>query len=298
MKEAFQSANYWWLIPAVIVQLIAHWIRSVRWQYFLGNLKKIPVSTLFSATMIGYMGNTVLPAHLGEIIRANVVGHGEKIPTSSVLATVVIERIIDMFSLLIIMVAVLLIYPFPDLVKTGGYIMLVGTVGLALFLVLLKMQNQPTMEFIRFFLKFLPQKFSERIESMIVAFIDGISGQKRKRDYIFIVVYSMLIWGLYWATFHITFLAFDLIGTYDLNPISSIVLLVITAFSIVIPSSPGYVGTYHYLCQFSLELFGVPGSIGLSFAFVAHGVGMIPTALIGFAFAWREGLNRLSVKSD
>jgi len=298
MKSAFSDVNYWWLLPAILLTLVSHWIRSIRMQYFLSNLKKVRVSTLFSATMIGYMGNTVLPAHLGEIFRANVVGNREKISTSSVLATIVIERVVDMFSLLLIMVGALIFYPFPDLVKTGGYLMLIGTVGLALFLVLLKLQTEKTMSFLRFFIRILPKNLSERIEGTIVAFIDGINGLKRKRDYLYILIHTILIWGLYWATLHFVFFAFNLIEIYNMNTVSSVVVLVITAVSVVIPTSPGYVGAYHFFCQFSLALFGVPRPVGLSFGFVAHGISIIPTALIGFVLAWREGLNRLRIKRD
>jgi len=79
---------------------------------------------------------------------------------------------------------------------------------------------------------------------------------------------------------------------------SSLVTLVITTISIVIPSSPGYIGTYHYFCQFSLKLFDIPGSIGLSVAFVAWGLSTLPAAILGLAFAWREGWSRLKKRSD
>ena len=298
MKDAFQTANYWWLVPAVVVQLISHWVRSIRWTYLLARVKQVPTWTLFYATMIGYFGNTVLPAHLGEFFRGNVVGKKEGIPTSSVLATIIIERIIDMFSVLLIMVGVLLVYPFPDMVKTGGYVMLTGTVGLALFLVLLKVQNERTMGFVNFFLRLLPQGLSQRIEGLIEAFVDGINGLSRKRDYIYILVHSILIWALYWLALYLTMEAFNLSEIYKLNAISSAVVLVVTAISVVIPSSPGYVGAYHYACQLALAWFGVPRAVGLSFAFVAHGISVVPTALIGFVFAWQEGLKRLNVEAD
>ena len=296
MKVAFLEANYWWLIPAMIMHLSCHWARSIRWRYFLARTKLVPVWTLFQATMIGYMGSTILPAHLGEIFRANVVGNRENVATSSVLASIVIERIVDMFSLLLIMVGILLIYPFPDLVKTGGYIMLFGTLCLTLFLVLLKVQSKKTMAFVVFFLRFLPQSFSRQVETMIRAFIEGINGLSRKRDYLYILIHSALIWALYWLALHLTMVAFNLFDLYQLNAVSSMVLLVVTTFSIVIPSSPGYVGAWHYAAQLSLALFGVPRAVGLSFAFVAHGINVVPTALIGFVFAWLEGLGRISKK--
>lgn len=298
MKESFLEANYWLLIPAVLVMFVSHWLRSIRWQYFLNSFKKISVGRLFSATLIGYMGNTILPAHLGEIFRANVIGKKEKIATSSVLATIVIERIIDVLSLLLIMILTLVIYPFPSWVTQSGYLMFAFAIGLFVFLIMLKQQSEKTIKLLKVFLRILPEKIAELVEKIINSFINGINSMERKRDYLVISVLSVLIWACYWLALHITFYAFDLFQTYNLSAVASLVLLVITTISVVVPSSPGYIGTYHYLAQLSLGLFGVPGSVGLSFAFVAHASSLLPTALVGMVFAWKEGIERLQTQKD
>lgn len=296
MKDSFLSAKYWFFIPATLVMFISHWLRSVRWRYFLKSIKTVRVNRLFSATLIGYMGNTVLPAHLGELFRANVVGRNEGIPTSSVLATVVIERIIDVLTLLIIMLIAVFAYPFPEWVTLSGYIMFAGVAGLFVFLFLLKRQHKLTIGLMNFGLNLLPQKISKKLEELVYTFIDGLNGMKKKRDYIKVTVYSLAIWFCYWLVFYILFFSFDLVDGYNLNAVSSLVLLVITTISVVVPSSPGYVGTYHFLCMKSLALFGVPAEVGLSYAFIAHGISIIPTAVVGFVLAWKEGISRLSQK--
>ena len=297
LLNSFLRVNYWLLIPAIFVQFISHWLRALRWRYFLKPIKRVPVGSLFSATMIGYMLNSVLPAHLGELFRAVVIGKRENIASSSVMASIVVERIIDILSLLLVMVMALLVYPFPDWVTTSGYAMFALAMGLLIFLYLLKQQHALTTRLLDFFLGLLPQKISRKVKEMLDAFINGISGFEKKRDALVILVYSVLMWICYWAILHILFYAFDLFGSYQVNTVSSVVLLVITTVSVVIPSSPGYVGTYHYLCQLALSLFGIPRAVGLSYAFVAHALTLIPTALVGFIFAWKEGLNRLNVEN-
>jgi glycosyltransferase 2 family protein len=298
MKQSFQDADYWFFIPSVLCTLAAHWLRSMRWQLFLKSIKRVSVWQLFSATMIGYMGNTVLPAHLGEIFRANVVGNRENIPTSSVLATLVLERIIDILALLLIMVAAVLIYPFPEWVTRSGYIMFALTLVLFVFLILLKRQNKLTLGLFQLGLRIFPKTIARKLEELLQAFINGINGFQSRMEYICMFGYSIGIWCFYWAGLHLLFYSFDFINTFNLSAISSVVLLVITTISIVVPSSPGYVGAYHYLCQLSLELFGVPRAVGLSFAIVAHGLSILPTAIIGFFFAWKEGIDRLKTKED
>ncbi len=298
MKEAFLEANYWLLAPAILAQLFSHWFRSLRWRYFLKPVKRVRVSSLFSATMIGYMMNTILPAHLGEFFRAAVIGKREKVAGSSVFATIVVERIVDILSLLVIMVAALLIYPFPDFVTISGYIMFLLTIVLFLSLYLLKKQNKFLIRLLDFVLSILPKKISLKLEEMLDSFLEGIGAFEKKRDYVTIFVYSILIWACYWVTLHITFYAFNLFELYQVNAVSSLVLLVIVTVSVVIPSSPGYVGTYHYLCQLSLALFGVPRAVGLSYAFVAHALSLLPTALLGFIYAWKEGISRMKIEEE
>ena len=70
---------------------------------------------------------------------------------------------------------------------------------------------------------------------------------------------------------------------------SSIVSLAITAVSLTLPSSPGYVGTYHYLCQISLAMFNVPAGPALSYATVVHAVSFLPVLIVGLLFANYEG---------
>ena len=69
-----------------------------------------------------------------------------------------------------------------------------------------------------------------------------------------------------------------------------LVVLVLTTISVVIPSTPGYVGTYHYLCQVALLMFGVPAAEALSFAIVAHALSVLPVTLLGLVLANYEGV--------
>jgi hypothetical protein len=294
MKQAFQQADVWLILLTIPLMFVAHWLRALRWQMFLRSIKSVPISRLLSATLIGYMGNTVLPAHLGEVFWANVVGNREGIPTSSILATLVIERIIDVMSLLAIMLVAVFIYPFPDLVILSGYVMFFVMSGAFLFLFLLKRRNPVIIRLLNLSLKMLPQKLAKKLESLIGAFIDGIRGMAHWQDYVILFLLSLAIWFFYWLNLHLVLYAFNLVAIYHLTIISSVVLLVTTTISVVVPSSPGYVGTYHYLGQLSLELFGVPGPVGLSYIIVAHAVSMIPTALAGFILAWKEGIDRLN----
>jgi len=298
MWQAFKKANYWYMLPVVGVLFFSHFLRALRWRYLLDPIKRLDIHSLFSSLLIGYAANTFMPGHLGEFVRSYVLSKKRKIPMSLVFATIVVERIIDVFSLLSLMLLALFIYPFPDWVVKSGYMMLAGTLGLLVFLVFLKKATLPTMRLIGFILKPWSESVAQRTIATLERFISGISPLKRRRDYIPAGFLSLVIWVCYGLVFYFCLHAFDFVVTYHLGWKVSLILLVITTIAVVVPSSPGYIGTYHWLCQLTLAMFGVPDGPALSFAAVVHGINILPVFVVGLLFAHREGMAILKLSED
>lgn len=300
MFQALKNANYWYLIPAIATGFFSHFLRAFRWRYLLDPIRRFSLGRLFSSLIIGYAVNTFMPAHLGEFVRAYVLSKKEQIPMSPVFATIVVERIIDVFSLFALMVLALFVYPFPDpdLVIKGGYFMLAGSVGLLVLLIFLKKATSTTMRFLGIFLTPFPDTFEQKIKSMLEKFIEGIVPLNKWYDYITVGILSLAIWACYGYIFHLCLCAFDFIITYQLIWSASLILLVITTIAVVVPSSPGYVGTYHYLCQITLAMFGVPAGAALSFAAVVHGLNFLPVLVVGLLFAQKEGMAILKMTEE
>jgi len=89
--QAIRGAQYLWLIPGLAAYWIGVWVRSWRWTYLLRPLKRISTRTAFPIVVIGYMGNNILPARTGELLRAYVLRRSEKVPISGSLATIVLD---------------------------------------------------------------------------------------------------------------------------------------------------------------------------------------------------------------
>ena len=83
--------------------LFSFWVRALRWRSLLSGGRTASLDSLYSATMIGFMANNVLPFRLGEFVRAWALARREKCSTTMVLATVVVERVVDMLDLLAIL---------------------------------------------------------------------------------------------------------------------------------------------------------------------------------------------------
>ncbi len=287
MLEAIREADVFILLVTLAIILFCAWLRAVRWKYLLYPLKKIDTASLFNALMIGYATNFVLPAHLGEFARAYVIGKKKNAKTSSVFATIVTERVLDMLTLIILMIGAIAFYPFPDWVKNSSYIMSLMTIFIIVVLVALKIKNQKAENFLRCVLRPLPDKYQAKIMILFNSFIDGFVLLKNHHHYILTILLSLLIWFGYTLVFFSTLKAFG----FNLPWIAPLVLMIITTISLVVPSSPGYIGTYHFLCQISLGLFGISKSAALGFAFVIHGLNTIPFLMLGVIFAWKEGMN-------
>ncbi|MCG8606103.1 flippase-like domain-containing protein [bacterium] len=288
MWETMKAAKYAWLLPAFLLMLLSHLVRAYRSRYFIEPIKKVPTHPLFSALMIGYASNNILPLRLGEFLRAYAIGKSQRIPKTSAFATIIVERLIDLLSLLTLLAATILFFPLPDEIKKGSYAIFFVAVTALVVLVLLMEKTDTTISVLQ---KILPSRLFQLVQKTVRSFLDGFKVFKKAEHYAGILITSILVWLLYAIVVFVTFYAFEMPEKYGVGLFSSLVVLVIVSIGIMIPSSPGFVGTYHLFCMKSLALFGVPQSEALSFAVISHGLNTIPFTIIGLIYFWKGNLH-------
>ena len=105
---AITEANFFWTFMVAAVVMLAHLARAERWRFFIADGRKIRLGNAFSATVIGYFMNNIIPRS-GEFVRPWTLARREGHSTSALLATVVVERILDGITLLVILVGIILI---------------------------------------------------------------------------------------------------------------------------------------------------------------------------------------------
>lgn len=288
LAESFREIDYRIVLAATAPVIGACWLRALRHRYLIETLKPVTTASLFSALMIGYTANTVLPARLGEILRAYIIGKREAIPLSSTFASIVIERVIDVLSLLLLIVLIASFYPLPREVSISSYLTFSFFSLMILFFWILKKWPEKLLVTVQFLIGLGSSRIAEKIATLILTFRDGLVPLKTRKDYLFVFVMSGLIWLCYALVYYLGFQAFDFLVRFKLPWSASFVVMGITTISVVIPSSPGYVGTFHWLNMISLALFNIPNSDALSYAIVIHAVNTIPIVLAGFVLAWKE----------
>ena len=290
MVRALETANYWYLIPGTVFMFLSLWFRAYRWGIFFRPLKPMRMKNLFSALMVGYMANVIFPFKLGEFLRAYSIGKVENFSKVASFATIVVERILDVITLLIFLGIALIFQPFPAYVKTSGLIIFAVSGAAILFLALLVIKTEATLRFYRKFAGLLSQRLAAKGEEILEALLQGLLVLKSPRYYFITAVTSVLIWVFYVLIVHFVILAFGFHETFHVPFLASVTVLVMTGISVTVPSSPGYVGTYHFMVMQGLAIYGVPSSDALSFAVVLHIYNMLPTTLLGLYYFTKQHL--------
>lgn len=281
---------------AVLFTFFSYFLRAVRWRYLLISEKEIPLSSLYPATIIGYMANNLLPARLGEFVRAYVLARREKLATPSVFASLVIDRLFDGFTVLLILLITVFSVRLPPgmehgaaALKAGGATMFLVYCGVLVFLLLLKMRTMRTLSLVRFVLKPFPARIADSVIPMLGSFIGGIRLSSRCRHITAILLTSVLIWIFAVLPVDMTLRSFGV----NLPITASMFILVLLVFAVMVPAAPGFIGTYHYACVIGLSLFGISEATSLSIALIIHGTGFFPVIIAGLFHLWS---NKISLR--
>lgn len=305
--KALKSVNYWLILPAILLNLFSFYIRSIRWRRLLKHIKIIRTTPLLSATFIGFMANNLLPVRIGEFVRAYVIGKKENISKSASFATIVVERVFDIMAVLILFLTVSIVFSLkffgysqgayiPSwLLKSGYYCgLLLG--GMIFFLIIFQAKTSFILRTMEKLMENLPEKFTEKILHLFASFSSGINLFKNFKDTCVLIFLSVFMWLFFCTNLYIGFYAFDIE-----NPsfISAIFLCVVLAIAVMIPSSPGFIGTFHLACKTGLIfLFPCIGDNKAgAMALIYHLIGFIPVTLVGFGFLLAEGLSWREISS-
>ena len=295
LVNTLSNANYFWILIFFLIQVLSHVIRAWRWKYLLSHIKQnISLRNLFSGVMIGYLVNNFIPRG-GEIARPYALGKLENISISSSLATVIVERVLDVLTLLLLVIFALiynydvLICNFPWLEIAVIVALIVSAVGLG-FLVILSIKTEIAFKIIRKFTSVLPKKIADKIETLVIAFIDGLLVIKNPKSYLNIIFGTLLLWFAYTMQYYIPFYSFNMVDAYSLTIMSAVVLNCILAISIMIPV-PGATGTFHAFCIQALTgLFLVDVATAAAYSTVVHAVGLIGITIIGLVFFLKDNI--------
>jgi uncharacterized protein (TIRG00374 family) len=288
VAASLRSANYWWILPGIVIYFVGLWARSWRWHYTLRHLKQIPLKRLFPLVCIGYFGNNVYPFRAGEVIRSYVLKQQEEVPISSSLATVIIERVFDG---LVMLLFVFLALPFAPALPPGyrNLVILLTVLLLGATVIFVWMATQPIL-MARVYgwssTHLLPAAVRPHVDAFYARFMVGLQSLSSRYDVLMIFGTSIVIWLMetvkYWFVMH----AFDF-------QVSFLVLMLMNGLvnlATTLPSAPGYIGTFDTPGIETLVSFGVERNLAAGYTFTLHAALWLPVTLVGAYYFWRAQL--------
>lgn len=287
VRSALDQAHYVYAIPAVALVIVGFWVRALRWKVLLQPVKAIGTHPLFSATMIGFMANNVLPARLGEFLRADAIGRAASVSRSAAFATIVVERLFDGMTLLLFLVVPLAFASFPGWVRQAGAGAL-GLYGIGIaFVYLLHVRTEAAVRVLKRLLRPFPDRLSATLVHQMEMFASGLHVLSHGRRLLIVSVLSLILWTINVASLQCIVEAFDLrLPLYAAFTVEAILTL-----GVILPSSPGFVGVFQGFCILALALFGVSRSVALGFSVILHLSWYVPVTAIGLVYFWKAHLS-------
>src|SRR6185369_13638607 len=269
-KIAVEHARYWLVVPVFLILISAHMVRALRWKLLINSLGYHPkTQNTFFAVMSGYLINLALP-RFGEILKCTLLARYEKVPADKLIGTIILERVIDAITLVLILFITFVIQPdiYTDLInaffhsphehhkrKIAGWIIAMIIVGIIAGIVILWMIFKK---------KNLSDLFAvfKRIGRSVWQGVSAVEHLKRRWTFLF---YSVLLWFLYFIAGYI--------GFFALRETSQHVgvdqgLAVLSAGSIGMTIMPGGIGAYPLLIGKTMEIYGLTESISTAFGWI------------------------------
>ncbi len=269
IREALRHARYYLVGPVFFILFLSHYIRALRWRLLIQSLGYSPdKANVYFAVLIGYLTNLAVP-RLGEVLKCTVLARYEKVPADKLIGTIILERLIDAISLLIILIVTLAVQPglYSQLmssvfIKKGeespegmsGYLIaaiVLGVIAVAIIIwMIVKKKN-------------LRDLFTgiKKIASRVWQGLSAVRHLKKRGEFLFL---TLMLWTAYIGGGYLGFMALQETQHYGIKE----ALTVLVAGSIGMIVTPGGIGTYPYLLERTMMLYGLKDSIAIAFGWI------------------------------
>lgn len=296
--EGLKNCNWVWIVVSMAVGVLGFLARALRWRLLMLPLnKEITNREAFDGVNVAYLTNFAFP-RAGEVARCGVMAKTGKISFEGALGTVVLERVVDLLTLIIWVLVVLLVrwQEFGFFMKENLFEPLMGKFSSAIVPIAIIVAVLALGGFLLWYYResIIRNRVFAKIFGIINGLKDGLlTAFKMERKGLFFL-YTLLLWGTYWLTSMCTILAFPQVSS--LNAVDALFLMVIGGLGWVVPVQGG-LGAYHYIVSLTLAaVYSIPQVTGVIFATISHeaqALTMIVCGLLSFISisAWNKKRN-------
>ncbi len=286
--EAWTTANYWYVIPCMLLLFAGLITRAFRWRVLLNN--ELPFPRTFSIMNVAYLVNGVLPLRIGEVARVYLVSRTKKaIPIPTTTSTIIVERLLDLLAVGVMVLLALTMGPVPDEIRAAsGIAALIAIIGF-IILVFMAGRRDWSMKLFRTILQYIPiLKRYQILETWFGQFLDGLLPIIRPSTLFLAIAWTAISWAVSVFAGYVLMFAFFETGSIA----ATMLYIAAAAFAIALPAVPGNLGTYEASILLALTAMGYEqSSTAIAFAVMVHAVNVfvhVTTGIIGFI---QEGIS-------
>ncbi len=270
LKSGLSQVNYFWILASVVLSQLSNWSRAIRWKMLIKPLGYNPkVSNIYLSVLVMYFTNLIIP-RAGEVARCTVLAKHEKIPASKLIGTMIVERIADFLTMMVLAVIIFAINigmvkeffaVHPEISENFVKLLSISNLLLGITVIVL---------IIVIFLLVNPLKhigFSEKINKVKLNFKAGIKSIAMLENVWYFAGHTVLIFGLWLLMLYAVFLAYP--PTSHLTIWAGMFTFLMGGLAMLAPVQGG-IGPWHFMVIESLFLYGINKSDGMIFALLAH----------------------------
>jgi uncharacterized protein (TIRG00374 family) len=277
LGSTLASVNLWILSLCLLTKGAVLALGALRSKVFLRPLRDYRFSECFTAVLGGYVTDNIFPFRLGELVRIDLLARAGGISRGSTVAVAALERLIDLVSFLILFAVVV---PLLAIDVSGDRRLAWGLATVLFALLAIGWLVANPSRFPRIVV-FFSRPFSDPVQAWLFEkaqrFVDGFSALRSSRAVAEAIALTFLSRLVGILTIQCWLWAFGL----DLPLYAPLIVMVFLSIGTMIPSSPGFVGTYHVACAYALELLGVEPTTAASVAIAGHFMATVPWTLVG-----------------
>ncbi len=291
LAASAQTANYGLILIAGLVWIVGYTIRALRWQLILRPSVTSPYLRIAKIMVIGFMANNLLPARIGEFVRAFALSKAATTTKSFGLATIMVERMFDGLALLALLMLSSRLYQLPvwssEIATLSSAVFLVALAGVIFALA----RRDQLVKLAELLLALLPERLSRFGNEKGASFLSGLDGLRSPGRTAGIIASSLAVWCVEALAYLLVLLAFNA-PLAGIEWIAAPLLFVsVINLGIMLPSAPGYIGLVEFFGPLALGAFGVGREPALAMTIVAHAVQYVLITGPGLAFAASESIS-------
>jgi hypothetical protein len=295
LGAAFRTADPLLLCGVVLATVVTYLARAWRWGYLLAPLARVPFVRLFSATVVGFMSGLLVP-RAGEVVRPYLVARNHDLTTSAAFASIILERLVDLITVLGLFFLYLYVLPHPeaqtrgpllDALRWGGALAALGVVTILAVLFAFHTRADWAMSVLDRLLFRLPARLASPVSRALRSFASGLAVLQASPTHLLAILgQSLVVWLSIAASFYCCNRAFGLTLPFH----TTFLLLAFLTVGVAVPT-PGNVGGFHeaYLLAMT-QAFGVSRDTAAAAGIASHALSNLPVLVFGLVFLGREGL--------